>query len=172
MAEAMGKPIILLSWHKLGIPSPPHVPSLFQENPVLQFSLEDLEYSTAVLADTLSRFRKQPQRRVPGVRRYTPFFVNWERLDRSDGENLCRELMTQMGFLRLDWFKHSREIDMVAELPKKDPDGFEYRELWLVAMGHNAPIDMVFEMAMHDSEMFVDRFVRRSERLESMPLYR
>lgn len=171
MAEAMGKPIILIASHERER-KPWVVPHIFSENEVIIFSDGDFEHLAATLADRLTNIRKQPQRRTAPGRRYTPFFVDWERLDRSDGENLCRELMTQMGFLRLDWFKHSREIDMVAELPKKDPDGFEYRELWLVAMGHNAPTGMVYEMALHDSEMFVDRFIRRSERLESMPLYR
>ena len=71
-----------------------------------------------------------------------------------------------MGFRRLNWGKELREIDLIAEYPRKDPDGFEFRELWLVAMGMRAPIEMFLDMASHDPEYFLHRLIRHSERLE------
>jgi signal transduction histidine kinase len=73
-----------------------------------------------------------------------------------------------MGYQRVDWIKEPREFDLVAELPKKDPDGFEYRELWLVAMGRHAPPQMLLEMASHEPDFFLHRFLRDEERLERL----
>ena len=104
------------------------------------------------------RFPRSPQ--AAGRRLPTPFFVDWEALDLSEAENLCRELLAQMGYQRLDWEKESREFDLVAELPKKDPDGFEYREVWLVSMGRSAPPEMLLEMASHEPDYFLHRLFR------------
>lgn len=97
-----------------------------------------------------------------------PFFVDWDRLDRSDAENLVQELLAQMGYRRIDWEKEIKEIDLVAELPKKDPDGFEYRELWFVAMGRNAPVEMLLDTLMMEPEYFLFRSFRDIERLERL----
>jgi two-component system, sporulation sensor kinase D len=97
-----------------------------------------------------------------------PFFVDWDRLDRSDAENLVQELLAQMGYRRIDWEKEIREIDLVAELPKKDPDGFEYRELWFVAMGRNAPVEMLFDRLIMEPEYFLFRSFRDIDRLERL----
>src|SRR6185503_17550974 len=101
-----------------------------------------------------------------GARLATPFFIEWDRLERTDAENLCRELLTQMGYQRVDWVQKSQEFDLIAELPKKDPDGFEYRELWLVAMGRNAPPEMVIEMMAMEPEIILHRIQRYPERME------
>ena len=72
-----------------------------------------------------------------------------------------------MGYQRVDWDKDSREFDLIAELPeKKDPDGFQYRELWLVAMGRNAPPEMILDMASHEPDFILHRLLRSDERLE------
>ena len=108
-------------------------------------------------------------RLIPGSRLEAPFFMDWDSLDPSESENLCRELLAQMGYQRLDWDKESREFDLIAELPRKDPDGFEYRELWFVAMGRNAPPELVLDMANHDPEFFLRRFWKGDdERLERL----
>ncbi len=60
-----------------------------------------------------------------------------------------------MGFRRLDWGKQTPGIDLIAELPKKDPDGFEYRELWLVSMGLRMPFEAFVDELFHDPEYFV-----------------
>lgn len=171
VAEAMRKPVILISADRMSSDAR-EIPAVVLGKEVFYISNDDPHGEVGRLTRRLQEIRTNPANRSAQGPLYSPFFVDWDRLDRADAENLCRELMAQMGFLRLDWFKHSREIDLVAELPKKDPDGFEYRELWLVAMGHNAPIEHVFDMAVHDPEMFIDRFIRRSERLESLPLNR
>lgn len=97
-----------------------------------------------------------------------PFYVDWESIDPRDAENLCRELLSQMGFRRLDWGKGFKEIDLIAELPKKDPDGFEYRELWMVALGLRAPIEMWLDVAAHDPDFFLRRVLKYSQRLEGV----
>ena len=116
----------------------------------------------------LKEFRSAPQKAqvVSGRRLSTPFFIEWDRLDPSDAENLCRELLSQMGLRRVDWFKGSPEIDLVAEYPRKDPDGFEFRELWLISMGRHRPIEMLLDMASSDPEMFVHHLLRSHEQFE------
>lgn len=91
-----------------------------------------------------------------------PFFVDWERLNKRDMENLCQELMSQLGFRHLRWSKELMEIDLIAELPRKDPDGFEFKELWLVSTGQKASYEKILEMAIMDSEFFIHRISRYS----------
>lgn len=112
----------------------------------------------------------RPTRALVGTGFALPFFVDWDRLDRFDAENLVQELLAQMGYRRIDWEKESKEIDLVAELPKKDPDGFEYRELWFVAMGRNAPVEMLLEMLSMEPEYFLYRSIGDVERLERLTL--
>ncbi len=118
----------------------------------------------------LDEFRHSPRKAqfASGGRVSTPFFIDWDRLDLSDAENLCRELLSQLGLRRLDWFKGSREFDLIAEYPRKDPDGFEYRELWVVSMGRNIPTEMFLGLADDDIELFVHRALRGDERFERM----
>lgn len=110
----------------------------------------------------------RPTRAMVSTAMARPFFVDWDRLNRSDAENLVQELLAQLGYRRIDWEKESKEIDLVAELPKKDPDGYEYRELWFVAMGRNAPVEMLLEMVTMDPEYFLFRSVRDLERLDRL----
>ncbi len=95
----------------------------------------------------------------------TPFFIEWERLGEREVENLCRELLTQMGFQRIEWGKFSKEIDMVAEFPRKDPDGFDYREFWFISVGYY-PESNFLHMIMDEPDYFIDRIVRYSEELD------
>lgn len=166
LAQAMEKPSFLLIEKS--------------ESDQIPFDLQGLQYIsyentlsgltelTKKLTRTLREYRRSPRRaRVfSGARLATPFFVDWDRLERTDAENLCRELLTQMGYQRVDWVQKSQEFDLIAELPKKDPDGFEYRELWLVAMGRNAPPEMVIEMMAMEPEIILHRIQRYPERLE------
>jgi signal transduction histidine kinase len=100
-----------------------------------------------------------------GARSRNLFVVDWELLNREEVENLCLELLTQMGFRRVEWEKETPEIDVIAELPKKDPDGFEYRELWLVSLGRNVPPDELLDILSHDPEFFLRRVLRYNEKL-------
>ncbi len=167
LAQAMGKGLLIIS-HKRSINSVPFdvrdFRILFYED--TPHSLSDLSKNIGV---SLQQYRQSPQRSpvLRGLTRYSPpFFTDWGRLDRSEIENLCRELLAQMGFQRLEWGKVTPEIDLVAELPRKDPDGFEYRELWLISMGLHAPTEMFLDMAMSEPDYFFHRMMKYSEGFE------
>ena len=165
LAQAMGKFLFLITQADDEISA--RIPAALQGQVFITYQAtpKGLKEFGARMTENLAGFRRSPMRSrfLSGRRFQTPFFVDWDRLDRPDAENLCRELLAQMGFQRLDWFKESREIDLIAELPKKDPDGYEYRELWMVSMGHNAPIEMILDMAGRHPEFLFDRFFRFSE---------
>ncbi|MGE5343318.1 MAG: sensor histidine kinase [Candidatus Omnitrophota bacterium] len=96
------------------------------------------------------------------------FSIDWERLNDRDIENLCRELLSQMGFERLEWEERMSGIDLVAELPKKDPDGFEYVELWVISMALDPtiPLDIMLSLNLRtisNSERFGKYFVKGME---------
>jgi signal transduction histidine kinase len=160
VAQAMGKGLFLLIQQQ----ATREIPFDLREYHFLTYvpSRPGLAKLRRMIAEELQDYRKGPRRSrfYPGARLVTPFFVDWERLDRAEAENLCRELLAQMGYQRVDWNKESREIDIIAELPKRDPDGFEYRELWLVSVGRNAPFGMLIDMAGHDPEMLVHHLFR------------
>jgi signal transduction histidine kinase len=165
LAQAMGKILFLIT--QADEEASARIPATLQGQIIIAYqpTAKGLKEFGARLAEELAGFRRSPMRSrfLSGRRFQTPFFVDWDHLDRADAENLCRELLAQMGFQRLDWFKESREIDLVAELPKKDPDGYEYRELWLVSMGHNAPMEMILDMAGRHPEFLFDRLFRFTE---------
>ncbi|MGO9097338.1 MAG: sensor histidine kinase [Bryobacteraceae bacterium] len=167
LAQAMGKGLFLL----VESSAVETVPFDFRGTQLLAYERtpDGLSELAGRLTGSLREFRHSPRRspRIPGSRLTTPFFVEWDNLDHSEAENLCRELLAQMGYQRLDWDKESREFDLIAELPRKDPDGFEYRELWFVAMGRNAPPEMLLDMASQDPGYFLHRFLR-DERLERL----
>lgn len=121
------------------------------------------------LAEVLIKQRQSPRPSgaLTGARLATPFFIDWDRLERSEAENLCRELLAQMGFQRIDWSKETQEIDLIAEFPKKDPDGYEYRELWLISTGRNTSQLKLIEMAGIEPDYFVYRFLRNRDQLEA-----
>jgi len=165
LAQAMGKILFLIT--QAGDETSARIPATLQGQILIAYQTpaKGLKELAVRLTEELAGFRRSPVRSrfLAGRRFQTPFFVDWDRLDRADSENLCRELLAQMGFQRLDWFKESREIDLVAELPKKDPDGYEYKELWMVSMGHNAPMEMILDMAGRHPEFLFDRFFRFTE---------
>ncbi len=101
-------------------------------------------------------FRREPGRFPvfprPSSARGLPPMVDLERLEPREFENLCFELLTQMGFRRVEWGEGLPELDLIATLPRKDPDGFEYHELWLISMGFHAPLEMLLEVATHEPE--------------------
>ena len=145
LARAMGKGLFLLAERGSLIPSD-------LQGYVLIFydSLPDsLSFLTDELTVSLERFRRFPRRTISvgSAGSAIPFLVDWDSLERSEAENLCRELLIQMGYRRVDWEKGFREFDLIAELPKRDPDGFEYNEIWFISMGRNAPMDMVIKLA-------------------------
>jgi signal transduction histidine kinase len=75
------------------------------------------------LADPLAHF--------PSGSQAAPL-VDFDSLTQQAFENLCFELLNELGFRRVEWAKKLPDVDIVATLPKRDPDGFEYQELWLI----------------------------------------
>ena len=168
LAQAMGKPLFILSQDL----TPQNVPFGLLEFDLLTYepSPSGLEELKERLSKALKTYRRFPHRarQFAGHSSATPFFVDWDLLDQPEAENLCLELLAQMGYRRVDWEKESREFDLIAEVPKKDPDGFEYRELWLVAMGRNAPPEMLLDMLAHEPDFLVHRLMRDGERFERL----
>lgn len=163
LARAMGKGLILLAQKD----SLQDVPVDLREFMCLVYdsSPSGLSKLAKDIRQALQGIRRFPRSAILNPRRFpTPFFVDWDGLDRADADNLYRELLAQMGFQRLDWSKESREFDLIAELPKKDPDGFEYRELWLIAMGRNAPLEKLLQMASGEPEYILHRWTKRLRR--------
>jgi signal transduction histidine kinase/nucleoside 2-deoxyribosyltransferase len=89
--------------------------------------------------------------------------IEIDKLEPREFENLCFELLTQMRFRRVEWGKALREVDVVATLPKKDPDGFEYQELWLISLGLNVPPEYLLNLLGKDLEYFVYHIFRGSK---------
>ncbi len=161
MARTMAKPILLL----LDENESETLPNDFGDYTIVTY--RPSKSGLVTLADrvkkALAQLRQSPVRGRAnvGTRFVAPFFVDWDRLERRERENLCRELLMQLGYRQVDWVKIMPEIDLVAELPKKDPDGFEYRELWLVSMGMNSSIHFI-DMISHDPEYMLYRLFRES----------
>jgi signal transduction histidine kinase len=159
LARAMGKGILLISQ------KPELRPADFMGLDfvvVYKPTKGGLSELTRELTVHLEQFRRFPRRNpsIAGSLPATSFLVDWDRLEPSEAENLCRELLVQMGYRRVDWSKRVREFDLVAELQKRDPDGFEYSELWLISMGRNFPVEMIAERVYEDLSYF-QRALRR-----------
>jgi hypothetical protein len=96
-------------------------------------SQEGIDSLRQEITKALLDFRRNANRFRPSTRSIiwpaTPPSVDLDRLHPRDAENLCFELLTQMGFRRIEWDVSLKEFDVIATLPKKDPDGFEYNEL-------------------------------------------
>lgn len=66
-------------------------------------------------------------------------------LDDTDFEEFCFELLTEVGFVNVDWRKGTplasspadRGRDIVAEWERVDPDGSKHREVWFVECKHH-----------------------------------
>ncbi len=166
IAHAMGKTVFPIVHGGSDLKGSLH----FERSPIRFDTTEKgLEVLKTRIAHLLTQFRESPrQSRLPTGQNYTPFFIDWDSLDRTDADNLIRELLSQMGLRRVDWYKDSSEFDLIAEYPRKDPDGLEYRELWLVSTGRNGMSEMLLDMAHDDTEMFMHHLSRRGSRFENM----
>lgn len=58
------------------------------------------------------------------------------RLEPRAFENLCFELLQRFGMRNPRW--NNEYADIIGTMRKKDPDGFEYEEIWFVFIGENA----------------------------------
>ena len=167
LAQAMGKAVFVIMQNG---ESRNHAAELSETLIILYDSTPSgIEVLSQQLQRAFLEFRRSPRRSqsISSQRVSTPFFVDWDKLDRTDEENLCRELLSQMGLRRVDWFKESKEVDLIAEYPRKDPDGFEYRELWLVNTGRKS-MDMILDMVEHDFEYLMHHLARGNSRFERM----
>ena len=166
LAQAMGKGLLLIAREKTF----KDIPFDLREFRVIIYDDDPISLGTLSkkIRLSLNEYRRFPRPSImyPGLSYSTPFFIDWEQLSEREVENLCRELLTQMGFQRLEWGKISPEVDLVAEIPKKDPDGFEYRELWLISMGLHAPIEGFLDIITHDPDFLIHRIKRYSEQFE------
>jgi signal transduction histidine kinase len=172
LAQAFDKAIFMVSRDQVTAPGDAVMAPLRVDSGVInvlryESSPEGLRELSKSITSALREFRRSPRRPRPllGSQTRDLFAVDWDRLNREDMENLCLELLTHMGFRRLEWEKETPEIDLIAELSKRDPDGFEYRELWLVSLGRNFPPGALLDMFSHDPDYFVRRLLRNSERL-------
>jgi signal transduction histidine kinase len=163
LGHALGKPILLLNQQGQNNV----MPSLLQGYPLLIYdtTLKGLVGFQKLLHKVLEDFVQAPHRFSSFSLSTTkiarpPYIIDLEKLGPREFENLCFELFAQMGFRRVEWGKELREIDVVATLPKKDPDGYEYQELWLIAMGRHAPIEKMMEMAIRDPDFFLHSLLR------------
>jgi signal transduction histidine kinase len=169
-AHAVGKPVFLLAREKMA-----EIPSDLSDSQLILYSMTSrgLIRLRNMLHELLTSFIESPRRyrpfsSFPQTFEYPPYIIDIEKLNSRDFENLCFELLTQMGFRRVEWGKEFREIDAVAALPKKDPDGYEYQELWLISMGKHAPPEMMIDVATSDPEYFMHRVLRSSDVVEEI----
>jgi len=169
-AHASGKPVLLLSQEETA-----RIPFDVSHYISLTYTM-----TPKGLIEFQHRFRRFLDDFIHAPRRYRsflpfptrltrpPFIVDLEKLDPREFENLCFELLTQMGFRRVTWGKGLREIDVVATLSKKDPDGYEYQELWLISMGRRAPVEFLLHIAVRDPEHFIHRIIRYPEAIKEL----
>lgn len=70
--------------------------------------------------------------------------VRFDGMSPTDFEEFCFDLMTEAGFINVDWRKGTpknaspadRGRDIVAQLERTDVDGHQYRETWFVDCKH------------------------------------
>jgi signal transduction histidine kinase len=176
LAQAMGKSILLIASDR----NYREIPFDVREFRVITYSINarGMKGLASKISLSLHEFSQFPRQKVlyPKPQFSPPFFVDWDLLGPSETENLCQELLAQMGFRRVDWGKGTPEFDLIAELPKKDPDGFEYRELWIVSMGLRAPSELLIDMAsepdylVHSLSRYLDQNDERNFRQYAAPI--
>ena len=70
--------------------------------------------------------------------------ISFANLDDTDFEEFCFDLLTELGFVNIDWRKGApkkaspsdRGRDIVAHLERNDVDGHRYFEKWFVDAKH------------------------------------
>jgi signal transduction histidine kinase len=170
LAHAMGKPVLFLVQKGVRItPFDLRESFYFSYRPTTR-GLEEFQRRFKVfLRDFMQAPRRfRPFLPFPEKLGYPSYIIDFEKLGSREFENLCFELITQMGFRRVEWGKEFHEIDVVATLPKKDPDGYEYQELWLISMGRHAPTEMILEMVFREPDYFLRHIFRHPEELTEL----
>jgi signal transduction histidine kinase len=166
IAHGMGKPVVLL------VPEGPeqlHISGDDEAMPELDaatsllYGPDDPAALAGELEGLFREFLASPEDFLPHFPRGPLPPVDFDRLEAPDFENLCFELLTQLGFRRVDW-GHLSQIDLVASLPRTDPDNFRYEELWLCSLGFRAPLEEQVEMAARDPHLFLERAFEGQDR--------
>jgi hypothetical protein len=84
--------------------------------------------------------------------------VDLQKLDNIEFQNLCFELLSRLGYKNLEWKIKDDFVDAVTTLRKKDPDGYEYDEFWLIVFGKESlRKSELFDILIHDPEYFLHR---------------
>jgi signal transduction histidine kinase len=170
LSHAMGKFVAFIVDEKIN-----ELPINIEGGITFPFSLNDRGLD--LLMNQLEKFfndyikyprRFRPYRSIPIRLTQPPFIIDLDKLEPREFENLSFELIAQMGFRKVEWGKEFKEIDVVATLPKKDPDGYEYQELWLITMGRRVPVEMMLEMVLFEPENFLRRLLRYPEGLDEL----
>jgi hypothetical protein len=140
LAHSLGKPVFLLVSDDAPITNLADME--FLRTPFLKYSktAKGLKLFHKTLVGLLHDLRLRP-RMIQTLLPYQPksgtpvYAIQPERLSPREFENLCFELLTQMGLRRVEWGVELRDVDLIASLPTKDPDGYQYEQIWLVAIG-------------------------------------
>src|SRR5262249_42978817 len=107
VAQALGKRVILCINRQSRIQTPSDLQGYF----ILDYTADraGLAELSTKLTDALRGLRRLPRRaRLMQPARYSaPFSVDWDQLETAEAENLCRELLAQLGYQRVDWTKES-----------------------------------------------------------------
>ncbi|MEQ6124032.1 ATP-binding protein [Pseudotenacibaculum sp. MALMAid0570] len=93
-----------------------------------------------------------------------PHVIDLENLDMRTFENMCYELIVQMGYRQVEWEKSNEFVDMLATYPKSDPDGFEYGEQWFISIADGFHRNKEFDMLMEDPAYMMDRLLRKNRK--------
>lgn len=170
LAHAMDKPVVLLSDNIKNIPRDLDFAFVFISYGMEREKQEEFKNRLKDLFLNLIKSPRQFRPFSPFFARFTspPYIIDLDKMASREFENLCFELISQMGFRGVQWGTELKEIDAYATLPKKDPDGYEYRELWLISMGRRAPAEMILKMATRDPDILLHRLLRQSRDLEEL----
>ncbi|MFM9986281.1 MAG: hypothetical protein ACKVOK_13670, partial [Flavobacteriales bacterium] len=128
-------------------------------------SKEGLETFSKRILKFLSDFIRSPSRfrdLFPKTNKISAptYFIDIDSLDPLELDNMCFELISQMGFKKVNWGVEFKEFDLVATLPKKDPDGYEYDEVWFVSTGNKTSIKSLLDFTFNEPGFFLNRLLR------------
>ncbi|WP_333887294.1 HAMP domain-containing sensor histidine kinase [Sphingobacterium siyangense] len=153
IARAMGKPIVFLSEHS----DFEDLPLVIKQSYFLTY--ENSEELKNGLLQFLLEFADKPERFTPrnliGHQMDAPVDVDIKKIGPRDFENLCFELLAHLGYKKLEWQIKEDFIDAITSIKKRDPDGFEYEEFWLIAFSGRQNQKIV-EIAINEPDFFLE----------------
>ncbi len=159
VARAIGKPIVFISENLFLVEE---LPDFIRQGYFIVYTKKhELDVS---LKDFFKEYLKNPKRFTP--RRLiesesnSQIIVDLEKLEQRDFENLCFELLSRLGYKKLEWQMKDEFIDAITTLRKQDPDGFEYEEFWLISFMNELIKNKIFDVAIHEPEYFIERIYR------------